>query len=361
MSVLRVLLERGHYIPCALATLSFVNIICLQHRQITVKNNTVNTQLNYLEGCVEPSLYRNGKVFTHRDRDGNDSVHHGTVMGQQDVVINDARRLDQSEPRQVDVHGFELLHQPLKFSDQQFFDNRRVVLEYYPECAEIVRQSTNAAKVFAFDHNIRWPAGKNSKKRIAGSSQQVQAPIHYVHGDYTLTSAPQRIRDLADPPGINDTLRSVLNLDESLLGTDLVSRTLDEGKRFALINVWRNIDDSPVMSNPLALCDGYSKANDDLVVFEIHYHDRIGENYFAKYSAYHKWWYYPFLTQDEIILIKQWDSAGEFAQSKGAHADSSNSNAPCTFSLHSAFSDPNTPTDAPERKSVEVRCVAFFD
>jgi len=237
-----------------------------------------------------------------------------------------------------------------------------VVQEYYPECAEIVMRATNAAQVLAFDHNIRWAAGKESGTRIAGG-QQIQRPIHVVHGDYTLASASQRLRDLASPPGVNDTLRSVLAEGESPLTADVVSRTLDERKRFALINVWRNIDRSPVMSDPLALCDGQTLAPDELVVFEIHYHDRIGENYFAKYSAYHEWWYYPLMTRDEVVLIKQWDSAGGLAQSGGVQADSSagNRDAPCTFSFHTAFRDPNTLTDAPDRQSIEVRCVAFFD
>ena len=325
-------------------------------------NRNVNARLTYLAASVESSLHRNGKVFTHRDRDGNDGGYHGVLTEQRDVVINDARRLDQSWRRQLEVHGFELLHRPLQRPDLQFFDHRQVVQEYYPECADLVKRATNAAHVSAFDHNIRSTAGKDSRERVAGG-QEVQRPIHVVHGDYTLVSAPQRLHALASPPGVNDTLRAVLYEDESLLNPNVVSRTLDEGKRFALINVWRNIVHSPVMSDPLALCDGQSVAPDDLVVFEIHYHDRVGENYFAKYAPYHKWWYYPLMTRDEVVLIKQWDTAGRLAQSGGLHADSSggNGDAPCTLSFHSAFSDPNTPTDAPGRQSIEVRCVVFFD
>jgi len=327
-----------------------------------VTNSNVNARLTYLGASVESSLYRNGKVFTQRDREGNDGAYHGVVTEQRDVVINNARRLDQSRRRQIELHGFELLQRTLQRPDLQFLDNRQVVQEYYPECAEIVRQATNATQAFGFDHNIRWTAGKDSGRRIAGG-QQVQRPIHVVHGDYTLVSAPQRLRDLANPPGVNDTLRSVLAEGESLLTTDVVSRTLNERKRFALINVWRNIDHSSVMSDPLALCDGHTVAPDDLVVFEIHYHDRIGENWLAKYSPYHEWWYYPLMTREEVVLIKQWDSAGGLAQSGGVQADSSagNRDAPCTFSFHTAFRDPNTLTDAPDRQSIEVRCVAFFD
>jgi len=318
--------------------------------------------LTYLGQSVDSSLYRNGKVFTRRDRDGSDDATHGVVMEELAVEISNARLLDQTERRKIEIHGFELLYRPLQRPHLEFFDHYQVVNEYYPECAEIVKQSTSASRVFAFDHNIRWAAGKDSNKRITGG-QQVQGPIHGVHGDYTLVSAPQRLRDLANPPGINDTLRSVLSEGESLLTADIVNWTLDENKRFAIINIWRNIDHGPVASDPLALCDGQSVQPNDLVVFEIHYHDRIGENYFAKYALQHEWWYYPAMRRDEVVLIKQWDSAGALALSHGRRADSSvgNGNAPCTFSFHSAFSDPDTPPDAPERQSIEVRCVVLFD
>ena len=216
---------------------------------MSMHNSPCYARLTYLAPSVESSLYRNGKVFTHRDRDGNDDASHGVVTGPRDIVINDARRGDRPR-RELEVHGFELLHRSLQRPDLQFFDHRQVVQEYYPECAEIVRQATDAAQVFAFDHNVRSAGGQS--RRIAGG-QQVQRPLHVVHGDYTLASAPQRLRDLAKPPGLNDTLRAVLDEGESLLTTEIVSRALDDGKRFALINVWRNIDHSPVMSHPLAL------------------------------------------------------------------------------------------------------------
>jgi len=324
-------------------------------------NRKVNARLTYLARSVESSLYRNSKVFTHRDRDGNDGPYHGVLTEERDVSINDARRLDESRGRQLEVHGFELLHRPMQRPNLDFFDNRQVLQEYYPECGEMVRRATHAACVFAFDHNIRWAAGNDRGKRIAGG-QLVQRPIHVVHGDYTLASAPRRLRDLARPPGVNDTLRSVLEEGESLLTAELVSSALDGSKRFVLINVWRNIDESPVVSDPLALCDGQSVTPDDLVVFEILYHDRTGENYLAKYAPRHEWWYYPLMTREEVVLIKQWDSAGELARCGGARANSSedNGDAPCTFSFHTAFRDPNTPTDAPARQSIEVRCIAFF-
>ena len=67
------------------------------------------------------------------------------------------------------------------------------------------------------------------------------------------------------------------------------------------------------------------------------------------------------MTGDEALLIKQWDSAGTLARTQGAVGDGSDLQAPCTFSFHSAFEDPDTPPDAPDRWSIEVRCLVIYD
>ncbi len=316
----------------------------------------------YLAASVESSLYRNGKLLTRVDRDDGDTGIEEMLLDEVEAAVNNARLSDEPRRRTIEIHGFELLARPLARSDLDFYDHQEVVREYYPQCAEIVRDATGAGRVFAFDHNIRSAAGKKSKRRVAGG-QKVQNPACEAHGDYTLASGPQRLRDLAKPPGGNDTLRSVLGEGEALLDPAMVARALDENGRFAIINLWRSIGREPVASDPLALCDGQTVDPEDLVVFELHYDDRIGENYFAKHASRHGWWYYPAMTRDEAMLIKQWDSAGELARSGGARADSSvgGGRAPCTFSFHTAFRDPATPPDAPDRQSIEVRCIVLYD
>jgi hypothetical protein len=308
---------------------------------------------------VRHSLFRNGKVLTRRDRDGSDAGRQGLDLEPRQMPVRDARRLGPAAQRTLARNGFELHARPLANAELDFFDHDQVVRDYYPHCAEIVRQASGAEFVVAFDHNVRSAAGKQSQRRIKGG-QQVQGPAHVVHGDYTLTSAPQRLRDLAKPPGANDTLRSWLAEGNALLDADAVERVL-AGGRFAIINLWRNIAPEPVETQPLALCDATSVRPEQLVVFEIHYHDRIGENYFAKHADGHQWYFYPALTRDEALLIKQWDSGGEFARSYGARPDAADPDTPCTFSFHSAFKDPTTSPDAPERWSIEVRCVALYD
>jgi hypothetical protein len=314
---------------------------------------------NYMADSAKSSLYRNGKVLTRRNRDGSDARWEGVDLEERQMPVANARALAAQSSCTLTTSGFEMRRRPLARQDLNFLDHEQVVRLYYPECAEIVREASGASFAAAFDHNVRSAAGKRSGQRIEGG-QQVQGPARVVHGDYTLTSAPQRLRDLARPPTGNDTLRTVVAEGQSLLDADAVEQALASG-RFAIINLWRNIAAEPVATQPLALCDAASVRPEHLVVFEIHYADRIGENYFAKHHDGHRWYFYPGLTRNEALLIKQWDSAGRLARTKGAQPDADAAiSAPCTFSFHSAFEDPATPPDAPERWSIEVRCVALY-
>ena len=330
--------------------------MCTCHKTYIMKGT-----LCYIAKSIKSSLHRNGGVYTRRDTDGNDGEEFGYEEEKHVVRIHDARLLDEDKKRRIGPNGFELLEHPLQRPGLNFYDHEEVLQKFYPECAEVLKQVTGADRVFAFDHNIRSAEGRDSNSQIAGG-QRVQGPIHSVHGDYTLASAPQRLRDLSFPPGINDTLRSFLPEGKSLLEKGLIERALGKDGRFALINLWRNIDSEPVAADPLGLCDAQTVHPDELVVYEIHYRDRIGENYVVKFSPDHEWWFYPAMNRDEVVLIKQWDSAGMFALSEGKYADSrgGQENAPGTFSFHTAFENPDTAPDAPDRKSIEVRCVVIY-
>lgn len=312
---------------------------------------------NYVDRAMESSLRRNGKVLLHRNGDGSDSGLQGVRQCRQGVDVVDARRL--REGPTLARHGFELLERPLADPELDFYDQQQVLRRYYPECVRLV-ECHAGARAFAFDHNVRSVQGEKTQRRIDGG-QRVQEPLHMVHGDYTLTSGPQRLRDLAKPPGGNDTLRAILTAGESLIPPELLDRALADGGRFAIVNVWRNIAPEPVAVHPLAVCDNRSVDPSDLVVFEIHYGDRIGENYFAKPAKDHRWYYYPAMTREEVLLIKQWDSAGTLARSDGRRGDAADASATTTFSLHSAFDDPATPPNVPDRQSIEVRCLLVYE
>lgn len=146
------------------------------------------------------------------------------------------------------------------------------------------------------------------------------------------------------PPKANDTLRD----SAARLNINQVEDVLSG--RYAFINAWMSIGTTPIFREPLALCEANSVAEKDLIVYEMHYPDRIGENYTAAHSSSHRWWYFQGMHRGEVVLIKCWDSAGWPLTSGG----------PAVFALHTAFEDPTTPDDACPRESIEVRTLAVF-
>ena len=308
---------------------------------------------NYQGAGVPRGSISTGLCFLERDKSGSDSAPVGLDQIAVTVPVHDGRGHELS----LDTHGFVLV--PHAYDHIEYMNEAEIVGIYYKEVCELVQRQTGAIKVVAFDHNIRASETKSwmneagaspDSERIAGGNK-VQSPAQVVHNDYTLTSAPLRMDLLGQPPKANDTWAK--NTSGAPLIDPLEIDSL-KSRRYAFINVWRSISDEPVTDMPLALCDGSTVCDEDLVTFEIRYADRVGENYFAGHSERHKWLYFPSMTKDEAILLKVWDSQGAFCTS------GVDPHVAATFSLHSAFSDPAAPADGPKRRSIEVRTVAFY-
>jgi hypothetical protein len=115
-------------------------------------------------------------------------------------------------------------------------------------------------------------------------------------------------------------------------------------RRFAVIQVWRPIG-APVLQAPLAICDAQSIAPEDLIETDLKYQDRTGEVLQLAFNPDHRWYYFPDMERNEAMVFKCYDSLTD-GRSR--------------FTAHTAFDDPNSPPDAPERVSIESRALAFF-
>jgi hypothetical protein len=229
------------------------------------------------------------------------------------VAIRDVRPV--AATLSLEREGFQLLTAPTRVKD--FDDEESIRTRYYAETILLLEQVTGASRVVVFDHTIR--------RRIPGANDRAtgipRQPVPRVHNDYTVKSGPQRVRDL--------------------LGAE--AATLLQ-KRFSVINVWRPIR-GPVQDSPLAVSDARSVDNEDLVATDLIYPDRTGEIYYVKFNPQHKWFYAPAMRNDEIILIKCYDSALDGR---------------ARFVPHTAFVDPTTPSGAPPRESIELRTLVFY-
>ncbi|HEY0525615.1 MAG TPA: CmcJ/NvfI family oxidoreductase [Stellaceae bacterium] len=231
------------------------------------------------------------------------------------VAIHDLRPV--AAELSLDREGFALIRQRSAVRD--FYDEDELRKVLYPEAQQAIAGATGAVEVIVFDHTIRQRI-PGAVDRATGTPRQ---PVSRVHNDYTETSGPQRVRDLLPPKEAEAWLRG----------------------RFAAINLWRPIR-APLLDRPLALCDARSVAAGDFVATDLIYRDRRGEIYNLAYNPAHRWFYAPAMRHDEALLIKCYDSATDDGRAR--------------FVPHGSFDDPNMPSDAPPRESIEIRTLVRY-
>jgi hypothetical protein len=209
----------------------------------------------------------------------------------------------------LDKQGFVLVRSQTAVSN--FYDEPEVRAVYYPEVERLVQRATGAEKVLVFAHDVR------SALKARDGEKGVREPVAAVHNDYTLKSGPQHVRELLEPDEAEVRLKN----------------------RFTEINVWRPIR-GPVQSTPLAVCDSRSIAQKDLVPTELKH-----EVYMVAFNPKHRWFYFPNMETNEVLLIKGFDSMEDGR---------------ARFTAHAAFEDPTAPSLAPARESIEVRALVFY-
>lgn len=233
---------------------------------------------------------------------------------QREVTIHNGRPI--ADRLDLDREGFLFMQRETAVAD--FYDDEEVRRVYYREMETLIEEITGASKVVVFDHTPRIddPAARSEIK--------VRGPATIVHNDFTVSSATQRVRDL--------------------LPTDEAEERLK--KRFGSINVWRPIR-GPVQTAPLMICSYGSLAEKDLIPTERHYPDgRIGGTYHVAYNPAQRWYYFPDMERDEVILLKCFDSLTDGT---------------ARWTAHGSFQPPNRPANAAPRESIEVRTLIFFD
>mmetsp|Transcript_10609 Transcript_10609/g.25816 ORF Transcript_10609/g.25816 Transcript_10609/m.25816 type:complete len:333 (-) Transcript_10609:75-1073(-) len=309
---------------------------------------SVQGMMNYQENGVE-------KVVTRRDEKGTDQGLEGASWAVTSVELHNAR----GEALSLDGNGVELRSAPVA-ETVDYYSQQSIVGTYFPHCEQLIKEASGAAFVKAFDYNVRSAKGEQAGRKLEGGSQ-IQAPATLVHGDYTLASAPRRFAILGEPPKTNDVLRDTLD-GKPLLPEELCREVEAGTKRWGIINVWRPITEEPVQCMPLACVDSSTTSLADLITFEIHYADRIGENYFSRPNPAHRWLFFPSMERTEAMLLKQWDSHGTLAQALSGKSPAAPAGGGdvSTFVLHSAFKDPSSKPDAPDRESIEVRCIVVW-
>ncbi len=230
------------------------------------------------------------------------------------VAIHDMRPI--AADLSLDREGFALIDCPTAQHD--FYNEDELRRVCYPETERALLAATGASRAVIFDHTHRrrmW----EGEDRMPGVPRQ---PVARIHGDYTETSGPQRVRDI-----MGDEAEALLR------------------KRFAIVNLWRPIV-GPLFDAPLALIHAGTVADADWVTHDLIYRDRVGEIFALTYNPDHRWFYAPAMQTHEALLLKCFDSARDGR---------------ARFMPHTSFEDPTAPADMRPRESIELRVLLFFE
>ena len=267
-----------------------------------------------VEGVLTFVVDTGEKPVTYPDQQLDSGARNVGTYEERVVPLHDGRALGRA--LSLDEHGFALLDH--RSSVKDFFDGDELRRVGYPEVDALVRAATGASKVLIFDHTYRVE-DLARRKALA-----VRAPVSSVHNDYTDWSAPKRVRDLLPPEEAEARLRG----------------------RYLFVNVWRPLV-GPVESAPLVLCDAGTLEPGDVIAAD-HVYDagRRGETYRIAYNPRQKWYYFPRMRTDEVVLIKCFDSHTDVRARWSAHGAARLTTPP--------------PAGAPPRESVEIRTIAFF-
>ena len=257
----------------------------------------------------------------------------------------------------LDRHGFVLARHVSAILD--FRDKGAVDAEYPAEVEALVRELTGADFVVP----LGWVVRTSGR-----TSATVQPPASDVHVDMTRDRAErlarllyERAHDAPHGAAYERSNARAVHRDVPRSASRPTPRPAPEGpgyRRFIASSLWRAFSEPP-QDWPLTVCDGRSVEAEegvpnlmvrveqlppaDALPPEPPDADSLPAAYVFHYSPRHRWWYFPGMTRDEVVLLKFHDSDHSRAWRVP----------------HSAFRDP-TFTNARTRESIEFRTVAYF-
>ncbi len=228
----------------------------------------------------------------------------------QDVQMRDARPMLAAGECELDVCGFTLT----RFANgiRDFRDEDEVKRSYYPGIERLVERTTGAHRAFVRSHLIRTETPVDFNDGYA----------RFVHCDYNVKRLVEMSEAVLEQHGVEPQP----NWD------------------YVWYNTWQPFD-NPAIRNPLSFIDWRSLPADDVI--DYYYTGRNQDSLVAApvYNPDHRWYYFPDMTPDEILVFKQMDGRPGVS----------------VYCPHTSFDIPSLPEDVPPRRSIEMRMLAVFE
>lgn len=258
---------------------------------------SVTTRINYLaRHCDNPSV-NNG-----------DFTRNVFPLESATVEILDAASFEQ--PPSLDVEGFARI--PFAY-DNEGLDADHARAAYRAALRPIIQAFTGADEIHMAD---RTTIRRQAATKIEGDVIR-SVVADFVHSDSTASGALQFEARYPPPqrPGV---------------------------RRTAQLNLWRLLSATPTPM-PLALCDARSVHPGDVTPGPAYFpsFDENIDTSFYHPNDHFRWVYFSDLTDQQLLVFKQYDSDPHYPPRVP----------------HVAFRDPSCPPDAEPRTSIETRCL----
>lgn len=262
--------------------------------------------------CVQGRVNFARRTF---DEKGHEFVHPGyhlSLVGY-DITIRNAHPI--VSELSLDREGFILIQPNISCANEH--DPKIMCSRFLEEMVPFIKDYFNASWVV--------PRRRAVALRSAGGSSlpTVWKPSVVAHIDYAPIAGPM--------------LAAIESQSEGM--------PVRAYSRLMIIQAWHALSPPP-QDFPLALCDRTSVNDSDIVV--VHYtSDLASQTYkacLAHFNSAHRWYYFPEMTADELILFKSYDSE--------VHCN--------PMTAHSAFDNRRAYPKAKPRASIEARFFVYY-
>lgn len=229
-----------------------------------------------------------------------------------DVTIRNARPI--VNELSLDREGFTLIQHKISCANER---HPEVMYDrYLEEMVPFIKNRFNASWVV--------PRRQVVILRSAGGSSipRVKEPIVWAHIDYAPIFGPVAAAIASQSQGV--PLRSY--------------------SRLMIIQTWHALSPPP-QDFPLAICDGASVHDTDIYVADEKVHDTTFQIGIVHFNPAQRWYYFPGMTADDLLLFKGYDSE------KNCNPKTA----------HSAFDDRRAYPNAKPRESLEARFFVYYE
>ncbi|KAK3990432.1 hypothetical protein QBC44DRAFT_239156 [Cladorrhinum sp. PSN332] len=269
-------------------------------------------QFNYLS---DDPLYATAKPF-HTRLPFLGQIRRTNIVAQaySDVRIHDLSGCEDEFDLDTSAFAYLRIQVPAAISSVREWNNDVARRQYLPLMESWAKEYFKASRVHIYTYTFRC-----DDKTKSPASEAWASPFTRAHCDVTSNSGKRRL-DLHLPDEADE---------------------IKKKGRWRMIGIWRPLT-GPHQDRPLAVLDGRTLSQRDLVGADVVFPHYCDEGYELRRNPAHRWFYKRRMAVDDAIVFKLYDS----------HPD-----AAAKFCAHSAFVDPSVPDDTPQRASIEVRMI----